>query len=316
MPLPSDGVRRPVWPRWQDWYGGAVRWVDDNIFGRLGGLPWPLSTAAGWVQSAFDFLAGFLDTAFGFVLGVGNWTFDQLATAIFDLARAADSAYYLAIGVAQNLVDRALSGIGTAADLLDRVYEWLWPKITGFVADAVGALRDAAWSLFLHAIATAQQLVDDLRSWTGAGLDFVANAAHQLVDDLRSWTAAGLDFVGHAAHMLFDQAVQLVHDAIDAAVHELRAGLDFVAGAARDALDLFRRDVLDPVAGALQSFIDNEWHWAMNLLKVLEDAAEWLVWIGEHVVPEAVATYRAIRDVIDAPAADVAQWGVAIGAGF
>lgn len=299
----------PEIPEWTkgDHLSPVEDWVD-RVVGDLGGIAGFL---LGPIVHALKFvlhpIIAFVDRTFDYVWGVLHGAYNTLRITTL----AAIVGLSNGIRVLQRNLDGALSGIRSeAAQLVNQ----LRAEVNGAASDLVRGVSSRVDQL------TAAERAD------------ITRVASQIVtgDQATLRTAAGwVDDAIHYASRVADGARTLIAQAVAAVTHdfqvadsavaaEARAGADNavhyaskVADGARtytdDAVHVLKVDVVDPIGGKLDAFLGGPWRDAQEVIGKLRDALEWIVWVTRHLVPETVATYRAIKGLADSPLDEIAR---------
>lgn len=230
----------------------AVAWRRSRPL-RLGLRLWVIVVAADWLDDLFDdlggLLGGLLSPVAGFVKRVARAVVARV-TAIIDFALG---IVWWVIGTIQEAVGLANTAITNLRNLIASVVGQLRAWVEGVVAWAVGG-----------AIALARTLVDGLREWVGGWVGWLVRRA----DAIEEWVRR------HVLEPL-SRALAWVESWVRTEV------VPFVVGLWREALALvegLRSWIGDRIA-AVWDFIDR---WATPLLRVVDAARDWLVFMATH----------------------------------
>ena len=311
--MPAVNITIPQWAGWENWQQRAEDRINDAISSANPVLNFVLSPVRGFVDRVLHPLFGFGDFLWRWGIDVSHWVMDRISDAAW-------STYFAIQGAISDVTDLAKFLTGLARGYAEQLFNDARNLATGlandvraFAAAGIRDVSDFANKVYWDSIAFADKLVRDAQSFTASVITTVRDSLARSITNLEGWARTALDDVTGLAWKLGAAALEFakgvesrVTDLADALYHK---ALD----AAESGLDLLRRDVLDPLVGAFESFIDHEWKWAFDLLQLLESAAEWIAWVGSRLVPEVVDTYQTMKAMADTDIETLARWGVAIG---
>lgn len=309
----DDLIRVP-----EQWPHPNVSAVEDRIDSALssanGILNFALGPVRGFVGAVLHPIISFADRTLDWIFGVIHWGYDHARDIAGDARRAiaavidyiaretsniAGQAFTAAVGMVSTLRREAFdaidglrrlvgSSVGAFSDVIQGIYDKAMAAAQWFARLAANEAKDFARSLFN----TVGQLVDQATAIARRLFDQAVDVARQLAGDVRSFAAT----------------------AVEGAISFARGVLTQAIDAAKSLVDVLMRTVVAPLVGRFEDFVGQQWRWAIGLLHLIEDVGEWLLWVDRWLVHEAVATYRAIRDLADADLTELAGIGVSLGA--
>ena len=224
-----------------------------------------------WVTSAGEWTAGELVSAFRWskseVGKLAGWTVKETEAVGNDVAGFVEKGLHGLEELFWRVINEVHHGLtvanhdihviggwaASATKWIEGSESWVWQRIDG----GIHALERDALDPIRHDIA---HLFDLTRHTVAAGVDRALNEVHRLeattIHDLSSWVDASGGWFARE----FEAAWSTIYnDAIGPAIHDLKATVEEFATAA-------------------------EWV-AVNgptILKLVIDAADWLLWFGEH----------------------------------
>lgn len=312
--LPSLDIRIPQWGGWEHW----LLHVEDRIDSALSSSNWALNALLSPVRSFVGYtlhpLFAFGDFLWGWGIDIAHWVFDHVPDLGWDVLYAFASFWNFTTDyanfVAGILRNEASTLFNEAKNFATNAVNTGVSGLRTLIDDARGYATDLFWKGASYANGIVQGAIDRAEALVSAARDFASDLFWKSVQFADAGLHTAADALATAAGKLYEFAQAVEHRAADLA----KKLADGALGLAEDAIDVLKRDVWDKIFGPFQSFLSNEWHWAFGLLKVLESAAEWLVWATFHLVPEVRDTYKALKQLATADIGDLARWGASVGA--
>lgn len=309
----ADFIRVPSWDH-PDFLDSVEHRIDDAISSANSILNFVLGPVRGFVGAVLHPVIAFADLTIGWVYGVIHWAFDRVGDLASQVKNAVTFAVLEAKDYAASLVSSVVdiaSGVGAAVrDLIAQAVHVVYRTVRSWVNDAIhyaSAVADGARDLIARAIAAALELVT---GWVHNAIAYTSRVADAVRDLIARATEATLHTVGDLladvrgfAETVGAGAVKIAEGLIDTATRAGKAALDFVV-----------EHVVKPIAGKLDAFIDQQWSWAVGLLHLVEDAGEWIVWVGRFAVPEAVAIWRWLSSEVGDDIGSLLSTGIAVAA--
>lgn len=249
---------------------------------------------------AYDLIADLLQDAINVALDAGSTIIGARDWAIFvgqGLVNDLRTALTGALSATQGFLSGIINGVeaeartlaGQATDFARRVESDvsqyardLVTQASSLLSGVVDTVRRDAGNWFADAKNIVAQGLSDLRQWTGTGIAAVQGFAQHAYDDLKQWATTALD---------------ALHTGFDAVIHAIRY------------------DILDPLVGKVEDLIGAAGHDFAGIMHVLYDAAEWLVFVTTHIVPEVKSAIEFAESLGQASLDDLARLGAGLGAG-
>ncbi len=201
-----------------------------------------------------------------------------------------------------SVVHAAVSIVAGALDLIDYAFTVTINALTSSVSWWFDNIVTPLWGWFLGAAQWATHLIDDAWNWFYAA---IIAPALQLLDDAINWGIGALQWaINEAAAGL----QWLVDNIISPAWHWIESAAQTVGGWIWDAIDAFYQAFIAPIVADVQQawhLLDQLWNWAWNtaanVVAVVEQAWDWIVWFAEHSFQDllALATGSGPHDVRD-----------------
>lgn len=292
----QDAISVPQWGHPFDLSSIETR-IDSALSSANSILNFILSPVRSFVGAVLHPVIWFADVTVGWVYDVVHWVFDRVA----DLSNMARNAVRVAVDDAWDF----------AANWATDVRHWAENAIAGARALATTLAREASEAIVAardFGVNFARTMKDEAVS-VARGLSAQVEAlARSLIANVERVARDLAADATRTARSLFDDAVRIGGNAVAAAnsaaqrlvgeaVSTARGFASEAARIAGDALDAVVRNLVKPIGDKLDGFVDGPWRWALGLLKVVEDAAEWIVWTGVNIVPELVDLFRWALDV-------------------
>ncbi len=292
----DDAISVPAWTQ-----PPTLTAIEDRIDSALssanGILNFVLGPVRSFVHAVLHPIFAFADLTIGWVYQVVHWVFVHLQDLANDARRAVSVVWFdtgnLVTRVLGDLVGAAVGVLASARQLIDNAVNGLQRLVRGWVDDAIhyaSAVADGARRLIDAAVSNLERLV---RGWVDDAVHYTSRVA----DALRALIAQAADATLGAAQRLVADAVAVAHRLADDALAAARGLVAGVVNVAHQLVNDLWHNVVDPLVHRFESFLANEFRWAYTLLKLFEQSAEWIAWVGSHAVPEAVATYQVLRDL-------------------
>lgn len=209
---------------------------------------------------------------------------------------------WLALGIVDSIT-------GTLGGLVSRPLDWVRSLVDGVVSwitdwvnhvirwaadafDAIGRTFGQVWDYANSIVSWARTMVtsmwDSLVSWIGRLVTDARNFAGGLVNRLGDWAQTAFGDLWHYAQSIVDwvnrNIWQPLSDAIAGAVRWVST--EVIPWAARIVNDLagWARTAFDHVWGWLGEIVAPFINWATFLLRAVERALGWIVWIGDRPI--------------------------------
>lgn len=310
------GIRIPRNHYPMDRWGAIEDRIDSALSSANGILNFVLGPVRAFVHDVLHPIFYVADQALGFAFDLIRDLLGDAINAARDAGSAIAAGTNWAIAQARNLVDAARADL-TAT--FNAIGTFLGGVINGVRSDLTAAISFSAGiasGLISDAKNVAAQGLSDLRSWATSAVNAARNdlsglvhgvetVAAQGLSDLRQWatTAVGAaeDFASRAAADLRQwatDAINLARTGIDAALHAIRY------------------DIIDPLVSDVERLLGAAGHDFAGIMKVLYDAAEWIVFVSTHIVPDVKSLIQGVEDLAGKSIQDVVAVGASAGRDF
>lgn len=311
-----NGIRIPRNHYPMDRWGSIEDRIDSALSSANGVLNFVLGPVRGFVHDVLHPIFYIADQAVGFAFDLIHSLLDDAIAVARDAGTAWVSGTNWAIGIAQGLVNDLRAALTAAIDFSFGVARGLINDAQAALTAAISFSAGIARGLVEDAKSIAAQGLSDLRSWAttavntarndlGALVSDAKNLAAQGVADVRQWAGAAINAAEGFAQHAADDVRQWAADAFNVA----RAGLD-------DALHAIRYDIIDPLVGQVEALASAAGHDFAGLMHVLGDAADWLIFVTTHIIPEVKSIVEWAESIGSSSLDDLVRTGAAIGAGW
>lgn len=310
-----NGIRIPrnhyAADRWASIEDQLDRWINssNSVLNLL------LSPVRAFVHDILHPAFRVVDQAVGFAFDLISSLLGDAINVARDAGSAIRSAITWTLNAAEGLIAKAVADLTAVISFSSGVLRGLIDDARSDLTAAVSFSAGIARGLVDDARTVAAQGLSDLRSWATTAvnaarsdLSGLVNAAEtvaaQGVADVRQWASDAFNTAEGFAQRAANDVRQWASDAFNVA----RAGVD-------DALHALRLDIIDPLVGDVEKLLGAAGKDFAGIMGVLYDAAEWLVFVTTHIIPDVKSLIQFAENLGGTSIDDLARTGAWIGVG-
>lgn len=284
-----NGLRIPRNHYPMDRWGAIEDRIDSALSSANGILNTILSPVRSFVRDVLHPVINIADKALGFAYDLIHLLLEDAVNLAYDAGNVIIGARDWAITVARSLVDTAQTVLTDAlhntANFLGAVIDTVRREAGQLVDGAINFAKQVEADVASY----ARTIVANAQSFLSGVIDTVRRDATNWFNDAKAIAAQGLSDVRQWAETGFGAVEHLVQHAYDDLRQWATTAIKALGDGLYDIYHFIRYDILDPLVGKVEDLIGAAGKDFAGLMHVLADAAEWLIFVTTHVIPEIKA---------------------------